>query len=400
VKVVLFDPLSGGHHTEYAIYLARYLIACGDQVSFVTWSEDRMAKATYLDREPSLDVVYVGGKRPFGGGTARRSVHFYSGFRRCLEFARRAKADVVHHLYLDTGELPTFAATLSRNHPFQIFGTLFWLHFVVPDEGRVSLQRRSYYRARRWAIGRQLGSGRLARLFVHSDATKDALARIYGEPLVKASVSVVPDPAPEPPAISAAQARKELDLPPGIPLMLFFGGLRHNKGPDLFVEALSSVSGEWIAMIAGEPQDLGVEDITKIGGPLIERGKLITRFGSVWGEEVDKYFAAADLVVLPYRRTFLGTSNVLMRAAAATTPVIATDVGRVGATVRNHQLGTVVEPESPQVLADAINGFLADRDRITREVRPHAEQYAAENSWRVLGHEVRESYVSELEEES
>jgi glycosyltransferase involved in cell wall biosynthesis len=71
-------------------------------------------------------------------------------------------------------------------------------------------------------------------------------------------------------------------------------------------------------------------------------------------------FRACDLVVLPYE-TFASQSGVLHDAYAHRRPVVVTDVGALGASVRADRSGWVVAPRAPAALATAIAAALADR---------------------------------------
>jgi glycosyltransferase involved in cell wall biosynthesis len=155
--------------------------------------------------------------------------------------------------------------------------------------------------------------------------------------------------------------------------------------------------GEWYAVVAGKPGEIGEAEVEQYREKLREPERLITHLGHIPDEDVAKYFAVADVVILPYRRAFKGTSGILQRAAAAGKPVIATDVGEVGPTVHEYGLGVVVEPESPKALAEGIEEFLVRKDELGEVIRPRALQYAKANDWRIMAKRVREAYLSSLE---
>jgi glycosyltransferase involved in cell wall biosynthesis len=79
--------------------------------------------------------------------------------------------------------------------------------------------------------------------------------------------------------------------------------------------------------------------------------------------ETAAYFAAADIVVLPYERSFEAQSGVLMEAYAYGRPVVVTNVGAIGDTVRRDGTGEVVEPGDPEAMAVALRRLLADASR-------------------------------------
>ncbi len=69
--------------------------------------------------------------------------------------------------------------------------------------------------------------------------------------------------------------------------------------------------------------------------------------------EIQPTIEAADLVLVPYQR-HVGSSGILIRAAVAGRPVLASDYGLVGAHVRRHRLGATVDAASPDALAAAL----------------------------------------------
>jgi glycosyltransferase involved in cell wall biosynthesis len=81
-------------------------------------------------------------------------------------------------------------------------------------------------------------------------------------------------------------------------------------------------------------------------------------------EEGFRLIAGADLCLLPYQR-HIGSSNVLLKAAAAGVPVLGPDYGLVGRYVRDHSLGLVVDTESPRAIAAALQTF-AERRGVER----------------------------------
>lgn len=67
---------------------------------------------------------------------------------------------------------------------------------------------------------------------------------------------------------------------------------------------------------------------------------------------VARAFLQADLIVLPY--TEASQSGVLNIAATFGKPMVVTDVGELGATIRSAHMGLVVPPNRPNCLASAI----------------------------------------------
>jgi glycosyltransferase involved in cell wall biosynthesis len=307
--------------------------------------------------------------------------------------AQREDCDIVHFLVLDRSELAVLASLSLRAHRPTVFGTLFKPYLVHTADESVGPGRRLSHSASRLALSRLLEREMMRVLFVHSDRTKSLLlARLSGR-IPSEVIAVVPDPAKDAPTMTKGRARKELGLPGDIPMILFFGGMRHDKGPDILLRALSALNGDWLAVLAGPSGGVGEREADACRRTLPAGGRLLTRFEFVPEHDADLYFRAADVVVLPYRRAFDGTSGVLQRAAAAGKTVIASDVGDVGPAAREAGLGIVVPPESPQALAGAMQDFLGRRDELEREVEPRALEYARAHDWRKLGAVTRACYL-------
>jgi glycosyltransferase involved in cell wall biosynthesis len=82
--------------------------------------------------------------------------------------------------------------------------------------------------------------------------------------------------------------------------------------------------------------------------------RLINRY--IAEEEVQAIFHLADLVMIPYQR-HVGMSGVLVRAAAAEVPVLASDYGLVGALVPQHRLGWVIDGGRSSAFAEMLTAF-------------------------------------------
>jgi glycosyltransferase involved in cell wall biosynthesis len=81
--------------------------------------------------------------------------------------------------------------------------------------------------------------------------------------------------------------------------------------------------------------------------------KLIDKY--VPNEEVALYFAAADVVVLPY--ISVTGSGIVQLAFGCNTPVITTNVGSLPEVVSNGNTGLIVNPSDSSAIANAVLTF-------------------------------------------
>src|ERR1039457_5542785 len=82
--------------------------------------------------------------------------------------------------------------------------------------------------------------------------------------------------------------------------------------------------------------------------------EIIDRY--VTDPEMSHYFASADLVVLPYKKSI--TSGVIATAYGFKKPVLTTNVGGFYEVIQDGCTGKIVSPDDPQALADEIVWFL------------------------------------------
>jgi glycosyltransferase involved in cell wall biosynthesis len=162
---------------------------------------------------------------------------------------------------------------------------------------------------------------------------------------------------------------------------LLFGHLRPYKGLDIALDAWRLVRTEVTLLVAGEPWwNTGLN----IAQPNV---RLDLRF--IPDSEIATYFAAADVVVAPYRTE--SQSGVALTAFHFGRPVIATAVGGLSELIDGRN-GILVPPEDPEALARAVDEFFSRRDR--RSMERAAAESAKRYSWAEYGHVFERLLVS------
>ena len=161
-------------------------------------------------------------------------------------------------------------------------------------------------------------------LVVFHEVLKDELVADFG--IDPAKVHVIPLPAGE--AIGR-RAPAEKAQPP---VLLLFGTLRENKGTAILLDALHRLGPELEAevVIAGACS-AAVEAELRATTADLPHVRLELGFAS--HQRQNELFAEASWLLLPYL-DFHAQSGVLLDAYAHQVPVIASDVGALGATVR------------------------------------------------------------------
>jgi D-inositol-3-phosphate glycosyltransferase len=170
-------------------------------------------------------------------------------------------------------------------------------------------------------------------------------------------------------------ARQQLGLPPDQPVVLFFGLVRAYKGLGILLQAMTSLPRARL-LIAGEfyqPRADYERQIAELG--LRDRVHVEDRY--IPNEDVPKYFAAADVAVLPYLSAT--QSGVSKLAYHFDKPVVITNVGGLAEEVEEGKTGYVVPPNDPIALAAAIEKVLMGKTRI--DFAGHIREYKKRYSW-------------------
>ncbi len=151
----------------------------------------------------------------------------------------------------------------------------------------------------------------------------------------------------------------DLQLPEDARLVVAVARLVEQKGLDVAVRALQAIRAEHpqaVLVVAGEgPERARLE---ALAGELGVRDALVLpgRAG-----DVAALLRRADVFVHPTR--WEGFGLVLLEAMLASLPVVATRVSSVPEIVVDGETGVLIDPERPDLLADAVNSLLRDGER-------------------------------------
>lgn len=150
--------------------------------------------------------------------------------------------------------------------------------------------------------------------------------------------------------LSRADARAQLGIANDDVCIGFIGRISREKGPDVFLDAMSRTRSDARAVIVGEGS---------MRRELMERGRTLGLGDTVqWTGALDgagRFMKAFDVFVLSSRTE--GTPVVLLEAMASGVPIVATRVGGVPGVISNRE-AILVQPEDPAALAGAIHDVL------------------------------------------
>jgi glycosyltransferase involved in cell wall biosynthesis len=363
-RVLLVEQGGRGGVADYTQALSAGLVQRG-------W---RVALATALDHvyppSPGIRVhrvfVYVRARGRIGRLARRlRLSRPFNGLAYVLVLPRLAilarSADVVH---LQGGEWPPLGVATM---------------LVLRAAGRapVYTPHNTFDRGRDHRASRRAEFRLAARVIIHARADVAALPASARRKTVVIPHGEYGTLASRGGRADRTAARIALGVGEGELAALLFGQLREDKGVRDLVVAARQVDGTR-AILAGD--DLGALSACR---DLLVAGDTIVRRGFQPIEEAARLFAAADVVVLPYRRA--SASGVLLLAYAFARPVIAYPVGGLPEAVVDGTTGWLCARPDPAALRAALEDARAAGPR-ERERRGQAAAAlaSAQFSWEAI----------------
>ncbi len=270
----------------------------------------------------------------------------------------------------------------------------YWMPFFAPCYGTIVLLTRLFTRSKSLYIGDNIvpheqipvidglltrwGLWKVDYFIVQSQTVENDLLKFKP----RAAFRQVPHPVYE--IFTAnhtpAQARSRLQLGADDKVLLFFGYIRAYKGLNYLIEALAEVRRQLPVklLIAGEFYEQEESYRQQIRELHLEEVVLL-KADYIPNEEVGLYFAAADVVVLPYISAT--QSGIIQIAYNFDKPVITTEVGGLPEVIDSGRTGFTVPARDSHALAEAILHFYQIRDQIDFPecVRLHKQRYSWEN---------------------
>ena len=225
---------------------------------------------------------------------------------------------------------------------------------------------------------------RVALVHVLSDFAASQVWKLYAVPQER--IVKIPGAAATErfqPAADRGAVRRALGVSPDRPLLLTVRNLESRMGLDNLLRAMASVkarrpdarlliggAGSLRTALEAQSHALGLADH-------------VTFLGFVPDAELPRYYQAADVFVLPTRE-LEGFGLVTVEALACGTPVLGTPIGATPEILRPLCASLVFDGTSPEVMAEGLERFLANKtrdpegyERLRLDCRAHCERHYA-----------------------
>ncbi len=227
-------------------------------------------------------------------------------------------------------------------------------------------------------------------LFVHTERMKAELVEEFG--VRSDRVTVIPyglNNAVPISALTCEGAKENLRIQKDEKTILFFGRIAPAKGLDCLLDALFQLrksGNRYRLIIAGRP-DRCEEYWQSLQARIaaFDSDEVTVRANFIPDQDIEMYFKAADVLVLPYRHIY--QSGVLFLGQSFGLPVLASDVGSLKEEIVKGETGFVFAPGDPSDLASCIEDYFnSDLYRNLSLCRARIQQQAQErHSWTTVG---------------
>jgi D-inositol-3-phosphate glycosyltransferase len=345
--------LTGGIDKHYACGLGRSLATSGITVDVIGNTD----MDTYEMRNTNnLRLIPLYEKPRRHQSMTRKLLMCARVYLRLIRYAANSSAGIVHILW--NYKVAAFDRTFLLLY-YKALGkqVVFTAHNVNAAErdGIDSLLNR---------ISLRIQYRLLDHIFVHTDKMKHQLVKTFG--MREEKITVIPfgtyDMVPQS-TLTPADAKRHLGLCGTDRAILFFGRIAPYKGIDLLVDAFGRVALQdkgYRLIIAGEPMKESERQWAHLQQVIEQspmRQQVLQRTHFIGDNEIELYFKAADVLVLPYTQIF--QSGVLFMAYSFGLPVIATDVGSFGRDIIAGETGFVCKPGDPVDLSRVIEMYFS-----------------------------------------
>ncbi len=362
--IVRVGLLTGGDDKSYALGLTSALVREAVAVDFI--GSDALDDPA-LHLSPLVRFLSLRGDQREDVSLYRKAARIGRYYIRLLRYAAVARPRLFHILW---------------NNKFELFDRTVLMACYRLAGRRVVLTAHNVNAARRDARDTWMNRASLRlqyrlsdHIFVHTQRMKDELVAQFG--VRGAAITVIPFgmnntiPAT---SLSRFEARLSLGPPEDARTLLFFGQIAPYKGLEYLVDAFARAAThdpKLYLIVAGKVKKGngaywdGIR--AKIEANRLDH-RVTAHIGFIPDAEVEPYFKAADVVVLPYTEIF--QSGVPFLAFNFGVPVIATDVGSLREDVIDGTTGYLCAPRD--ALADELRrqdglagaGWADDDDRV------------------------------------
>ena len=234
------------------------------------------------------------------------------------------------------------------------------------------------------------------RIITHNEFSKSEIINVNAN--LSSCISIVPHGNYTPfinVQYDKEKSKEQLSIPNNRRILLFFGMIKKVKGLEFLLSALKSVikqNPDVLLVIAGKPWENNFSAYQKIidENNLSEYILLHAKF--IPQEDVEHYYCASDLVVLPYKKIY--QSGVLMMALSYERPVLVSDLPPLKEIISDNENGFLFKTENVSDLSAKLNSILGNEELMEQVKTKGTELINTKYDWGEIGKQTKQAYQS------
>ena len=370
--------LTGGSDKHYVYGLSTALGAKGAMIDLI--GSDELDEPE-LRATPGVNFVNLRGDQRQDVNLLSKVIRVSAYYAKLIHYAATSKMKVFHILW---------------NNRFALFDrTFLTLYYkllgkrIVLTAHNVNVGRRDGKDTRLSRLTLKIQYGLADHVFVHTQKMKSELISEFG--VTEPHVTVVPfgiNNAVPRTNLSPTEARRRLGIRGSDKAILFFGKIGPYKGLDYLVRAFQenlAGSDDYRLIIGGSPRGGSEQYWQSLEEVIRKDRRILLKAEFIPDSEIEVYFKAADVLVLPYRHIY--QSGVLFLGYSFGLPVLAADVGSMKEEIIEGETGFVFKPEDVAGLARTIDRYFnSDLFACLASRREKIQAFAIRrHSWHTVG---------------
>lgn len=386
-RIVVFELAAGGHHPMYIKHLVRH------------WHQERLpgtlqvvVSPEFVERHPtivSMTLETAQSSIQFTGITVEEYAHFknqkslisksFAEWDLFCRYASQLQATYGLLMYFDSLQIPLL---LGKKSPCPVAGIYFRPTFHYSEFANYKPTGRDRIRQwrQKWLLRLILRKPQLNTLFCLDPFVIKQIEQFSDR------VKVLPLADPVQPhqsdRIATDQLQHELGIDHERTIFLMLGEMNGRKGIHQVCEAIQSLpsaESQRIGLILAGPINLSekaaiTDKIHQVSSQSEAQVIVCDRY--IQEAQIQQFYELADVVLATYQR-HVGMSSILLHAAAAQTPVIASDFGLMGELVHRYGLGIAVDAEDSSAIARSISEVLEGANKKCDHHK--MQQFASQN---------------------
>ena len=234
------------------------------------------------------------------------------------------------------------------------------------------------------------------RIITHNEFSKSEIINVNAN--LSSCISIVPHGNYTPfinVQYDKEKSKEQLSIPNNRRILLFFGMIKKVKGLEFLLSALKGVikqNPDVLLVIAGKPWENDFSAYQKIidENNLSEYILLHAKF--IPQEDVEHYYCASDLVVLPYKKIY--QSGVLMMALSYERPVLVSDLPPLKEIISDNENGFLFKTENVSDLTAKLNSILGNEELMEQVKTKGTELINTKYDWGEIGRQTKQAYQS------